>query len=160
MADAIHREDGKALVSAGSWNSLASTFIAGDDPVHKAGFDHYSDDCLVKAGQRELGVVDFVQFHTYPWAGRWGSEGPLSGNSPQDYGTDKPILVGEFPAAAYENDGLPNGDSTAQVMEYLYSRDFAGALSWAYIPDEFNGHGELERDVLVRLFDILIEIIS
>ena len=75
MADAIHREDGKALVSAGSWNSLASTFIAGDDPVHKAGFNHYSEECLLKAGQRELGVVDFVQFHTYPWAGQFS---PLS----------------------------------------------------------------------------------
>jgi len=148
VADAIHREDGKALVSAGSWSSLASTSIAGDDPVHKAGFNHYSDDCLLKAGQRELGVVDFIQFHTYPWAGSWGSHNPLSGKSPADYGVDKPILVGEFPAAAYEADGLPNGDSTAQVVEYLYTRDFAGGLSWAYIPDEFNGHGQLEQDVL------------
>ena len=70
VADAVHREDGKALVSAGSWSSLASTFVAGDDAVHKAGFNHYSDECLLKAGQRELGVVDFVQFHTYPWAGQ------------------------------------------------------------------------------------------
>lgn len=132
MADAIHREDGKALVSAGSWSSLASTSIAGDDPVHKAGFNHYSDDCLLKAGQRELGVVDFIQFHTYPWAGSWGSHNPLSGKSPADYGVDKPILVGEFPAAAYEADGLPNGDSTAQVVEYLYTRDFAGGLRSAH----------------------------
>ena len=37
VADAIHREDAKALVSAGSWSSLASTWVAGDDPVHKVG---------------------------------------------------------------------------------------------------------------------------
>ena len=127
VADAIHREDGKALVSAGSWSSLASTWVAGDDPVHKAGFNHYSDECLVKAGQRDLGVVDFVQFHTYPWAGSWGSEGPLV-NTPGDYGVDKPILVGEFPAAAYESDGLPNGATTGDVVDYLYTRDFAGGL--------------------------------
>ena len=41
---------------------------------------------------------------------------------------DKPILVGEFPAAAYESDGLPNGASTEDVVEYLYTRDFAGGL--------------------------------
>ena len=81
---------------------------------------------------------------------------------------DKPILVGEFPAAAYESDGLPNGASTEDVVEYLYTRDFAGGFrsllslfiftywkyflsSWAFIPDEFNGNGQLEQDVLAGL---------
>ena len=62
-------------------------------------------------------------------SGSWGSEGPLV-NTPEDYGVDKPILVGEFPAAAYESGGLPNGASTADVVEYLYTRDFAGGLRW------------------------------
>ena len=73
----------------------------------------------------------------------------MTGRVPGDYGVDKPILIGEFPAAAYESDGLPGGDSTRDVMEQLYTRDFAGAFSWAFIPDEFNGHGGLEQDVLV-----------
>ena len=70
VADTIHHEDSKALVTVGSWNSLASTFIGGDDPVHKTGFNHYSAECLVKAGGKELGVMDFVEFHAFPWAGR------------------------------------------------------------------------------------------
>ena len=44
-------------------------FTAFDGGHFKAGFNHYSDECLVRAGERELGTVDFIQFHTYPWAG-------------------------------------------------------------------------------------------
>ena len=36
----------KALVSSGSWSPLASTNLAGDDPIHKTGFNHYSGHCL------------------------------------------------------------------------------------------------------------------
>ena len=43
--------------------------MKGDDPVHKTGFNHYSDGCLYQAGGRNKGVMDFIQFHTYPWAG-------------------------------------------------------------------------------------------
>ena len=75
----------------------------------------------------------------------------MTGHVPGDYGVDKPILIGEFPAAAYESDSLPGGDSTRDVMEQLYTRDFAGAFSWAFIPDEFNGNGQLEQDVLAGL---------
>merc|ERR1711872_588385 len=74
VADKIHALDSKALVTTGSWNSLASTNVVGDDPVYKKGFNHYSDTCLYKAGGREKGVMDFAQFHSYPWAGRWGSD--------------------------------------------------------------------------------------
>merc|ERR1711936_686578 len=69
VADKIHSLDPKALVSTGSWNSLASTNVKGDDPVHKAGFNHYSDGCLYEAGGRNKGIMDFIQFHAYPWAG-------------------------------------------------------------------------------------------
>ena len=30
--------------------------------VHKTGFNHYSTECLIKAGGREEGVMDFVQY--------------------------------------------------------------------------------------------------
>ena len=44
--------------------------VAGDDPVHKTGFNHYSDGCLYQAGGRNRGVMDFIQFHNHPWAGQ------------------------------------------------------------------------------------------
>ena len=84
----------------------------------------------------------------------------MTGHVPGDYGVDKPILIGEFPAAAYESDGLPGGDSTRDVMEQLYTREFAGAFSWAFIPDEFNGHGGLEQDVLVTRGQINIGVLN
>ena len=61
-------------------------------------------------------------------SGSWGSWNPVSGRSPADYGVSQPILIGEFPAATFEADGLPGGDTTADVVEYLYTRDFAGGM--------------------------------
>ena len=52
----------------------------------------------------------------------------MSGRSPADYGVSQPILIGEFPAATFEADGLPGGDTTADVVEYLYTTDFAGGM--------------------------------
>ena len=34
--------------------------------VHKTGFNHYSTECLIKAGGREEGVMDFVQYVKSP----------------------------------------------------------------------------------------------
>ena len=35
-------------------------------------------------------------------------------------------------------------------MDYfLLASILTSTYSWAYIPDEFNGHGQLEQDVLV-----------
>jgi len=150
VADTIHREDPKALVSTGSWSSLASTFVKGDDPVHKSGFNHYSDECLMKAGGREQGMMDFVQFHAYPWDDSWGSQGPWPSNTPEDYGIKQPVLVGEFPAEAFEtgNGGsLPNGDSTEDLVEYLYTHGYGGGFTWAYIQDEMDTHPGLVEDI-------------
>jgi len=151
VADKIHALDSKALVTTGSWNSLASTNVVGDDPVYKKGFNHYSDTCLYKAGGREKGVMDFAQFHSYPWAGRWGSECPWSANNAADYGLDTPVLVGEFPAKEFqagEGDELPDGATTEELVEYLYSHGFAGGFSWSFIPDDWPGHPNMEEDVL------------
>jgi len=151
VADKIHSLDPKSLVSTGSWNSLASTNVKGDDPVHKAGFNHYSDGCLYEAGGRNKGIMDFIQFHAYPWAGSWGNEDPWPGNTAADFGTDQPIIVGEFPAKEFEagnGDDLPNGATTEELVEYLYSNGFAGGFSWSFIPDDWPGHPALEEDVL------------
>ena len=47
-------------------SSLSSSFTslnnAKPQKVHKTGFNHYSTECLVKAGGREEGVMDFVQY--------------------------------------------------------------------------------------------------
>jgi len=151
IADTIHNIDPKALVSTGSWNPLASTNMAGDDPVHKTGFNHYSDNCLRTGGGREKGTLDFIQFHTYPWDGRWQLGAPWLGLTPDTYLVDGPILVGEFPSAAYEQvngHNLPDGATTEELVEYLYTHNFAGGLSWALIPTGSEGNPEVVTDVL------------
>merc|ERR1711892_929378 len=154
VAHTIHSLDPKALVSSGSWNSLASTNVKGDDPVFKTGFNHYSDECLYQAGARDKGVMDFTQFHTYTWQGGWGTEGPWTGNTGPDYGMNQPILVGEYPAKKFqegEGEELPNGATTEGLVDYLYSNGFAGGFSWSFIPDDWSGHPGLEEDVLAGL---------
>ena len=142
--------------------------MQGDDPVHKTGFNHYSDGCLYEAGGMNKGVMDFIQFHTYPWAGKdylyslpkmkksilgsWGTEGPWTGNTASDYGMDQPILVGEFPAKEFQaasGDDLPNGATTENLVDYLYNNGYAGGFSWSFIPDDWTSNPALEEDILV-----------
>ena len=67
--------------------------------------------------------LDFYQFHIYDWVNQYF---PYS-RSPKDYGlTDKPVVMGEFPAQ-----GLM-GVSYAQLLESWYGNGYAGSLGWAY----------------------------
>ena len=79
------------MVTTGSWSPLASTNLAGDDPVHKTGFNHYSSACLQEAGGRVRGWMDMVQFHSYPWAGAWQTGAPWLGLSPASYLVEGPV---------------------------------------------------------------------
>ena len=78
-------------MTTGSWSPLASTNLAGDDPVHKTGFNHYSPACLQEAGGRARGSMDIVQFHTYPWNGAWQTGGPWLGLTPDSYLVEGPV---------------------------------------------------------------------
>jgi len=155
IADEIHQLDPKALVTTGSWSPLASTNLAGDDPVHKTGFNHYSPACLQEAGGRARGSMDIVQFHTYPWNGAWQTGGPWLGLTPDSYHVEGPILVGEFPCQAFEQNAnghdLPEGASTKDLVEYLYTREFAGGLSWALIPTGAEDDPAVVEDVLTGI---------
>ncbi|GFN85278.1 endo-1,4-beta-mannanase 1 [Plakobranchus ocellatus] len=92
QADAIKQEDPEALVTVGVWNPKSNT-----DRFNMA--DHYSDNCLKKAGQKSL----------HNWA---------------DYGTNKPIVVGEF----WKEAG--GGMTTNQLFDYVYRHGYSGAWSW------------------------------
>lgn len=62
IAAAVHRADGKALVTTGAWSEFSAT-----DAVLESGrgfFNFYKDECLVAAGGEEAGVLDFYQIHT------------------------------------------------------------------------------------------------
>ena len=98
--------------------------------------------------------ISFNKKQLFYLTGSWGSEDPWQGNTAADFGLDQPILVGEFPAKEFEagnGDDLPNGATTEELVEYLYSNGFAGGFSWSFIPDDWPGHPALEEDVLVRI---------
>jgi hypothetical protein len=74
--------------------------------------------------------VDFHQFHTYDWVNMYW---PYD-RSPAEYGiSDKPVVMGEFPAR-----GLSNV-SYATMVDSWFSGGYAGALAWSYSDAMFGG---------------------
>jgi hypothetical protein len=67
--------------------------------------------------------VDFYQFHTYDWVNAYW---PYD-RSPADYAVnDKPVVMGEFPAA-----GL-SGVDYGTLLSSFYATGYSGALGWHY----------------------------
>ena len=67
--------------------------------------------------------VDFHHFHIYDWVDQYW---PYD-RSPTDYGLDdKPVVMGEFPAA-----GLARADY-ATLLSSFYANGYGGALGWSY----------------------------
>ena len=96
QAAAIHAADPKALVTVGSWSEYASTDAVGLEPGRKF-FNYYKDACLVKAGGKATGTLDFYQIHTYADSGG----GAFHPGSPMSVAAnklalDKPVVIGEF----------------------------------------------------------------
>jgi len=120
---AIHAADPAALVTVGSWNAVANTDIEG----HR---NYWSDECLAKASGSTARpgstALDFYQIHSYPSNGGFDALSPFAGRNKSFYQLNKPLVVGEFPAATL------NADLTdTQLYEYAYAADFDGAWGWA-----------------------------
>ena len=60
------------------------------------------DECLLAAGGRSQGTMDFWQIHIYPYQGRWSTGAPWNGKKAADYGHDGPLVIGEYPTLAFE----------------------------------------------------------
>ncbi|XP_012942702.1 mannan endo-1,4-beta-mannosidase isoform X2 [Aplysia californica] len=116
QADAIKSADPAALVTVGVFkpNSCTDSFWL---------VNHYSDTCLVAAGGRPLGTLDFYEYHSYSWDGIFDGVAVFRHSAP-DYKMNKPILVGEF----WEKEG--GGLTITEMFEYVYRGLYAGAWSW------------------------------
>jgi hypothetical protein len=81
--------------------------------------------------------LDFYQFHYYDWV---YESFPYSSVTLAAAGvTDKPVVMGEFPAdglSAIPSKGLP-ARSAAEFTADLAANGYAGALSWAYNDPSF-----------------------
>ncbi|XP_059147585.1 mannan endo-1,4-beta-mannosidase-like [Physella acuta] len=132
QAAAIKAVDPEYLISVGVSNPRFNTDSFGN-------VDHYSDSCLVKAGGKPEGVMDFYQFHSYSWQGKFDQSAAFV-NSAGDYGTTKPIVVGEF----WEQDG--GGMTTVQMFDWVYNHSYAGAWSW-----DLMAHGDNQRPAIMHI---------
>jgi hypothetical protein len=94
IAAAIHRADPAALVTTGSaslkWNSTA--------PAAKG--NYFSDQALqAAAGGDPLARLDFYQIHYYSWMRGAGYTYSPWDKRASYWGLDKPVIIGELPAA-------------------------------------------------------------
>eukprot|EP00095_Tigriopus_kingsejongensis_P005362 maker-scaffold34_size539781-snap-gene-3.20 protein:Tk05362 transcript:maker-scaffold34_size539781-snap-gene-3.20-mRNA-1 annotation:"mannan endo- -beta-mannosidase" len=131
-ASAILQADPKALVTVGSWSEWSQTDS-----------DQIQDDS----------VHNFWQIHTYPYNSQWDTGSPFQ-LSVNDYDMDAPLVIGEFPVESFEQDEghtLPNGDSTEDLVEYLYGHGYNGGWSWSLQCDTFECGSDVDMDVLKGL---------
>ncbi|XP_055895654.1 mannan endo-1,4-beta-mannosidase-like isoform X2 [Biomphalaria glabrata] len=134
QAAAIKAVDTNNIVSVGVWNPKSNTDQFGM-------FDFYSDSCLVKAGGKPLGVMDFFQYHSNSWHGVFDDVSPFK-HSSSDYKVNKPILIGGF----WETDG--GGMTITQMFDYVYKHGYAGAWSWDLL-----GEGDSQRAAIAHIKD-------
>ena len=116
QASAIKTADPLTLVTVGSWSERTQTNNFGY-------YNYYSDNCLLKAGGKTNGKLDFYQMHTYSWQGNFASSSPMK-NTFSGYGVVKPLVVGEF-------DQQDGGGMTIQALyQYVYKSGYQGAWAW------------------------------
>ena len=71
-------------------------------------------------------ALDFAEIHSYSANGGWDSMSPFVGRNATQYGLDKPLVIGEFPA-----DALNGGLTETQLYEFALLGGYAGAWGWA-----------------------------
>lgn len=144
LAGAIHRADPQALVTNGSWNIRVLTDVNGMT-------NYYTDERLIEAGGDPDGTLDFYQVHYYPEHFA-ENESPFH-NPYSHWELDKPLIVGEFPAAGLYDMGrgyLPSRQYRNSMLTYenLYENGYAGALSWTFYESEFGSMFEATPGIL------------
>ncbi|XP_067664085.1 mannan endo-1,4-beta-mannosidase-like [Haliotis asinina] len=121
QAAAIKSADPHTLVTMGSWNAKSNVNI-------KNYYNHYSDACLIKAGGKKQGVLDFYQIHSYDWQGKFDEVSPFT-MAASAYHMNKPIVIGEF----RESQGA--GMTIQQMFSHAYNNGYSGAWSWSITDD-------------------------
>ena len=87
--------------------------------------NYYTDACLLAAGGKSAGKLDFYQMHTYTSNGVWNPDSPFkvkilwtvearvhfwchSQVQGSSYGLAKPLIIGEFATTCSMNEGVTN----------------------------------------------------
>jgi hypothetical protein len=140
-AAAIHRSGSQVLVTVGSasikWNS------------EKFGIGNYwSDANLQKQFVDNQAFLDFYQIHYYIWMEPYY---PLRTSAVNNGITDKPLVMGELPAAATEVNNnnarlLPVGETLESLFEYFLANGYSGHYPWTsndFAPTDLHYTGSL-----------------
>ncbi len=124
-AAAIHHSGSQVLVTIGSasikWNS------------EKFGVGNYwSDANLQKQFVDTQAFLDFYQIHYYLWMEPYY---PVRTSATNNGITDKPLVMGEMPAAATEVNNnnarlLPVGETVASLFEFFLANGYSGHYPW------------------------------
>jgi len=83
------------------------------------GRNYWTDECLVKAGGKANGVMDFWQIHSYAYNGKFNSQAPFE-HEAKDYGLDRPIVVGEF----NDDENHGGGHDSEWLYNYVYRNGY------------------------------------
>jgi mannan endo-1,4-beta-mannosidase len=122
QADAIKRAVPSALVTVGSWSERAITDNYGYT-------NYYKDSCLIAAGGKTSGVLDFYQVHSYSWNGNFGQYAPFKVNA-ASYNLNKPLVLGEFSEDLGDGHG-GGGMTSVQLSQYAANNGYVGGWGWA-----------------------------
>ncbi len=154
LPGAIHRADPQAKVTNGSWNLRLRTDVGGFT-------SSYPDARLIAAGGDELGTLDFYQVHFYQE--HFGDDTSPFHNPASHWELDKPLLIGEFPAAGIKDLGRgyrPEGRimrNSIESYQNLYENGYAVAMAWRYYQDDVFGRMLDAKPGLITIFKLAPE---
>lgn len=121
MASAIHNADPKALVTIGAWCEKSSTDSFGYR-------NYWSNECMIKAGNKDNGIIDFVEFHTYAQDnGHYNEHAPFK-QQKSDYNLTVPVVIGEF------DEEMGDGMTSVQQFTTAYNNGYDGSWEWGLEP--------------------------
>jgi len=135
QTSAIKTIDPNTLVTVGAWSEHSSTNEILKNDGNKF-FNYWSDECLIKSGQKQNGILDFNQIHTYANSitGKFSPGSPFSVNIASVYKTGKPIIIGEFS----QEKCLINKCTIVELYNTGIEKNFAGIFDWSLIGGDGN----------------------
>eukprot|EP01084_Bolivina_argentea_P046093 84861_1 len=121
MASAIKTEDPKALVTMGAWCEKTATDAFGYT-------NYWSNECLINAGNKPNGIMDFIQMHSYAQDnGHYNIHAPFH-QKKTDYNVSLPLVIGEF------DNVMGDGMTSIEQFTYLYNNGYDGSWEWGLEP--------------------------
>ena len=123
---AIHDADPKSLVTLGAWSLYTITDV--DLNPSRKFRNYWKDECLIKAGGKSNGTLDFFEVHTY----NTDMGAPFETNAGA-YGLDRPLVIGEFASNKSEST-----HSITTEYQYAFDNGYNGVWDWSLLGGDGN----------------------